>query len=124
MGQSRVTREICYRLHDSKQIDISVAGYMPDPDLFRTNPITEFKIHNWKRFETQKFIEIIQDVKPDILALSHDPFMFNCVHHLRATLGRDPMILGYFTIDGEPLPRVNDKTLLLTLRGAGRVYCT
>ena len=56
VGQSRVTREICYRLKDAG-IDISVAGYIP-PDIKKTNPISVFPVYDCERYSTKQLFDI------------------------------------------------------------------
>jgi len=105
VGQSRVGREICYRLHDLGY-PIEVAGYIPDKDKLRSNPIDAFKVYCTERYKTLELIEIIRQSDPDVIILSHDYFMFNGVKDIRKEFGSKHKIIGYFTIDGEPVPHI------------------
>jgi len=106
VGQSRVGREFCYRFAEAG-LDVHVAGYIPPTHQEnKTNEIKSFKVHDCQRYDTEATVRICKAVKPNIIVLSHDPFMYKCVEEIRKALKDTVSIVGYFTIDGDPIPHV------------------
>ena len=102
VGQAIVTRQVLERL--SEHYDVESVGYYipmaPNQSIMKGLP---YDVHVVERYKPEKILQIVQKSKPDILFLSHDVFLFKWLPELRRLMP-DLKIVGWFTIDGEPLP--------------------
>lgn len=107
VGQSRVTREICDRLMPF--YDIHVAGFY-EPER-KDGRRTEMEIdREWKypisvieRNKEETLQAVIDKVQPDVILISHDCWLFPEVSTWKLPKTK---IVGYFTIDGDPVSKV------------------
>ena len=102
VAQSIVTRRVLAGLLD--EYDVEVLGYY-SPIMARQSILDAlpYNVHVVKRFDAENTLAKIKDLNPDILIVSHDAFQFQYLPKVRQMLP-DTKIIGWFTIDGEPLP--------------------
>jgi glycosyltransferase involved in cell wall biosynthesis len=112
VGQSRLTREFLSRLINHYEI-ICVGFNDPEGD-FRLSVSLPYKTVSVKRTgegpAKDDLVKHLADIKPDITVLSHDPFLFFNIDAIRP---HTKQLVGYYTIDGHPVPRVWYKTIYL-----------
>jgi len=92
-GQSVVSRALCARL--SQVFELAVAGWGYNGEVHG------FPFHIYP--SNYEWWRVIKDFKPDVLFLSHDVWRFAQLVSVRKEYP-DLKIVGYFTIDGDPLP--------------------
>ncbi len=102
IGQSIVTREVLNRF-DQNIWDITVLGFGDDKIK---NPIDlPYKIISCGRTEMKDVQEVskhIQSVKPEVVLVSHDIFMFPAVAQIKQAAPHIKFV-GYITVDGVPI---------------------
>ena len=99
VGQSRVTREFCSRLVEP--FDVHVAGYGNPPEDHIAEYNINYPVHVIERWNTNQLIEVISNVDPDIIFLSHDIWMFPKLPDIKSKFP-NKKVVAYVTVDGEP----------------------
>lgn len=115
VGQSRVTREICDRI--APNYDLHIAGFY-EPER-RDGKRTEleidrewpYPIHVVERNNEDTVRAVIEKVQADVILISHDCWLFPEASNWKFDKTK---IIGYFTIDGNPVSR-NWKPLLYNM---------
>lgn len=111
VGQSRVAREFLKRL--SSDYDIVAIGFNePKATEHVVDEQLPYRIETLARTgegaDKRRLVELLAAVKPDITVLSHDPFLFPNIKDIKQYAGQ---LIGYYTIDGDPVPRVWGDTM-------------
>lgn len=107
VGQSKVTREFLKRLQG--EFEVSVIGFneIKVADERKYPEELPYSVEVVGRTEQgvvlEEFFTALDKIRPDILILSHDAFLFSSLALVKQ---RYPniKIIGYFTVDGDPLP--------------------
>ena len=92
-GQSRVTEALCNRLCNVYDLRVAGWGYDAGKHGF------PFYIYP----DSFTWIRAIEDFKPEVLFLAHDVWRYNPIPVIKQRIP-ELKIIGYFTIDGDPLP--------------------
>lgn len=98
VGQSRVGREICFRINSEHEVSYAAFLHEGPTDGFNY-PI--FPIPKDQSL-CPELITAIEIVKPNVMIFSHDIWQFPYIKEIKEKWPEIKTI-GYFTIDGEPL---------------------
>jgi glycosyltransferase involved in cell wall biosynthesis len=89
-------------LHE--KYDVSVFGYSEINDQRLTIGETlPYPIYTGKRYDDSGLVKAIERINPDVVLLSHDAFLYGCLPEIRVKFPK-VKIVGWFTIDGHPIP--------------------
>lgn len=112
VGQSRVTREMCKRFNNmmakkengevEKVFDVHIIGFGEESKKGEIDEWDGMKHYSTIRHDEGSIDYFFKQINPDIVVYSHDCFLFDFMHNLKA---RFPHILnaGYFTLDTKPV---------------------
>lgn len=103
IGQSIVTRECLTRLMEHYEVEqLGFGGAEIKPEHLPVE--VPYKITPCNRadfLDAGKTVNLINEARPDVVFFSHDPWLFQIIGYVKASL---PHIkyMGYLTFDGEP----------------------
>lgn len=99
-----MTRQTLRRLVD--HYEVQVIGYAkPESDRLAISGSLPYQVHVSDRYDDNRLFEICKQFEPDVLLCSHDVFMFAALRTIKQLVPK-MKIVGWFTIDGDPLPQV------------------
>lgn len=104
VGQSIVARQMLDRL--KKDYEVQAVGYgKVDNPRWGIGTALDYPVHEARRYDDKRLLEVVQQFKPDIMLCSHDIFMFATLKLIKQHCP-ETRIVGWFTVDGDPLPPV------------------
>ena len=102
VGQSIVGRQVLTRLTD--KYEIYVHGFTEVKHAqHHIGHQLPFPVITAERLDDDALKKTCEQIKPDVLVFSHDTFLFGGIEEIRKSFPA-MKIVGWLTIDGEPLP--------------------
>jgi glycosyltransferase involved in cell wall biosynthesis len=104
VGQSIVTRQTLKRLQE--HYEVHVLGYgKADKEKWTIGETLPYPIHSGDRYDDKRMLEVCQAIQPDVMVCSHDIFMFATLKLIKQNMPA-MKIVGWYTIDGDPIPAI------------------
>lgn len=104
VGQSIVTRQVLSGLIDKYEIHVLGFSEVKD-DRISIKEELPYQVYTTQRYDDKSILETCERIHPDIVVMSHDAFLFPTIKNIKNQIPSIKFI-GYFTIDGDPLPMI------------------